>query len=522
MWEIEPIDVKIKIQDKKPPEKIAEAEAYKIGFDPCYIIIRQEGVLGESVHEFLYINNVLHKVENTLSPTCEICGRLVVGKNNFPYEVSFNTKEEIKNYCDSCIEKYKGWDNYIESKLLFGADSCEDCGKPTNNKVLTGKKIKVHVCEECINGLTNMGFEKTVNSTIHKSASPFPVQIKGKSKRKQIHKLKLTKYLKPYVETELNSDAPQEIFDEPIEQPRKIPQILIKRKQTKEAWIKKEEKRKNKIAAYWIAAIVVIFLLSVVFVDPIIDFIDIGGKKNTAEYWIRKGLDFTIKRDHKKAVEAYEHAIKIDPNNAETYNKLGNAYGIFSGMYEKAIEAYKLAISIKPDYADAYRDLGYAYKQLNKHKEAIEAYKQAISLTPDNLVNVGAYKSLGDIYSELGMYEEAIEPYKQITNRTKLDKNSIYDHIHAYRSLGSAYSKLGMHEESKKAYKRADRINFAEELAESYGQALTERIKEAEYYYNRGFLYLAKDDKQRALEQYEILKKIDPILAEELLKSIYR
>lgn len=268
MWEIEPVEVKVKIQDKKPPERLAESEVYKIGLDPCYIIIRQEGIIGESVHEFLYINNSLNKVENTLFPTCEICGRLVVGKNNFPYEVSFNTKEEMKNYCDSCIEKYKGWDNYIESKLLFGADSCDECGKPTNNKVLTGKKIKVQVCEECINGLIDMGFEKSIDSALHKSAVPFPVLIKGKSKRKQIHKLKLTKYLKPYAETEVSSDAPQEIFDEPIEQPRKIPQILIKRKQAKEAWIKKEEKRKMKVGLI----IIGVSLLLILFGTKIIDY----------------------------------------------------------------------------------------------------------------------------------------------------------------------------------------------------------------------------------------------------------
>src|SRR3972149_9161499 len=96
----------------------------------------------------------------------------------------------------------------------------------------------------------------------------------------------------------------------------------------KEEKIKIKEKQNMKVGAYWIAAIVVILLLSVyghVFVDPILDFIDIGGKKNTAEYWIRKGIDYTVKSNLKKAVEAYEHAIKIDPNNAETYHKLGNA-----------------------------------------------------------------------------------------------------------------------------------------------------------------------------------------------------
>ena len=47
-------------------------------------------------------------------------------------------------------------------------------------------------------------------------------------------------------------------------------------------------------------------------------------------------------------------------------------------------------------------------------------------------------------------------------------------------------------------------------------------IHYADYAQSYKSLCIAKGDKQRALEQYEILKKIDPILAEELLKSIYR
>lgn len=207
MWEIEPVEIKVRIQDKKPPERIAESEAYKIGLDPCYIIIHQEGLLGGTFYEFLYVNKKLYRVENTLSTTCEICGRLVVGKNNFPYEVSFDAKQKVKNVCDSCIGKYKGWDNYMEAKFLFGTNLCEDCGKPTN-KGLEAKKIIVQVCEECINELTDMGFEKTIDSTSPQSALPFPIKLKGISKNKQIHKLKLTKYLTPY--TEIAFSKPQE------------------------------------------------------------------------------------------------------------------------------------------------------------------------------------------------------------------------------------------------------------------------------------------------------------------------
>lgn len=275
MWEIEPVEIKVSIKDKKPPERIAETEVCKIGVDPCYIIVRQEGVFGESFREFLHFNNTLHRVENTLSMTCEICGRLVVGKNNFPYEVSSNTKEGMHNFCDSCIEKYKGWDNYIESELLFGTGSCEDCGKLTS-KVLTGKKIKVQVCEECINELIDMGFEKTIDATSHKSALPFPIRLKGKSVNKQIHKLKLTKYLTPYTTTELPPAAQKNVFDEPIEQPRKIPQSLIKQKIEKKEKIKIKEKQIIKI---WLIILGIFILLTFIGVD----LIDYNSQKELSE-----------------------------------------------------------------------------------------------------------------------------------------------------------------------------------------------------------------------------------------------
>lgn len=303
MWEIEPIEVKVTIKDKKPPERIAENEVCKIGLDPCYIIVRQEGVIGESIHEFLYINNSLNKVENIFLKTCEVCGRLVIGKNNFPYEVSFESKEEKKCFCDSCIEKYKGWDNYVESKLLFGTtDFCEDCGKPTQ-KVLRRIKIKVQACEECVKRLIDIGFEKTVDSIAHKSALPFPIQLKDISKKKQIHKLKLTKSLIPYTTKELPPATQKNVFDEPIEQPRKIPQSLIKQKIEKEEKIKIKEKQNIKINKIILIMLGIFILLTFIGVE-IIDNYSLKELSETRDT-IKQEQIFTESTNNKLNTQIY-------------------------------------------------------------------------------------------------------------------------------------------------------------------------------------------------------------------------
>jgi len=57
----------------------------------------------------------------------------------------------------------------------------------------------------------------------------------------------------------------------------------------------------------------------------------------------------------KEAIDHYNKAIIIKPNNANAYNNRGNAYSKL-GMYDYAIQDYKMAIRIKPDYAEAYNN----------------------------------------------------------------------------------------------------------------------------------------------------------------------
>ncbi len=61
-----------------------------------------------------------------------------------------------------------------------------------------------------------------------------------------------------------------------------------------------------------------------------------------------------------EAIEAYKQAIRINPDDVEAHNNLGNAYGNI-GMYEEAIAAWKQVIRIDPKNAAVLVNLGNAY-----------------------------------------------------------------------------------------------------------------------------------------------------------------
>ena len=100
---------------------------------------------------------------------------------------------------------------------------------------------------------------------------------------------------------------------------------------------------------------------------------------------------------------------------------------------------------------------------------------------------------------ELGLYDDAIEAYKQAI---RINPNKAV----AYYNLGSAYDNLCFYKEAIKAFKQAIRIDPDHVNA----------------YYCLGFSYFEIGDKSSALNEYEILKKLDINLANELFDFIYK
>ena len=256
---------------------------------------------------------------------------------------------------------------------------------------------------------------------------------------------------------------------------------------------------------------------------------DIEDYKKTAEYWFYLGLAYDDSGKHEEAIESYKQALRIKPDLAEAHNNLGLAY-VKSGNYQEAIESLKQALLIAPDYAGVHMNLGIAYRKLGMYQEAIEYSKQAIRINPDY---ADAHYGLGLAYDASGMHKEAFESCKQAVRMKP-------DYADAHVCLGLAYAESGLYKEAIEAYKFAIRIK--PDLAVAYNnlglayarlgmyresievckQAIRLKPDLAEAHYNLGLVYLLLGDKGFALDEYKILKDLDPERANKLFNLIYQ
>ena len=83
-----------------------------------------------------------------------------------------------------------------------------------------------------------------------------------------------------------------------------------------------------------------------------------------------------------QAVAAYEHFLKKKPDDPEVITDLGTMY-LYTGNADQAVAQYHKALKLKPDMFQAYFNLGIAYAQQDKAADAQAALKKALELAPD-------------------------------------------------------------------------------------------------------------------------------------------
>jgi TolB-like protein/Tfp pilus assembly protein PilF len=200
--------------------------------------------------------------------------------------------------------------------------------------------------------------------------------------------------------------------------------------------------------------------------------------------WLQRHIDAYV-----QAKEYFEQAIALDPNYANAYAGLGDAYQFLGGsassiersaeFYAKAKEALQRALELNPDLAEAHASV--ALIAMNYDWDwalADREYKRAISLDPNNALihdwyaeferTVGrAEESLHQIEvarqldplsplinSDVGKllyfarhYQEAIT---QLEQTVRMDPN--FDQPHGW--LGYAYASTGKYDEARREFGR--------------------------------------------------------------------
>lgn len=195
-----------------------------------------------------------------------------------------------------------------------------------------------------------------------------------------------------------------------------------------------------------------------------------------------QGLNSLTSGDNEKAIEAFNQAVKLNPNDADSYYYLGSTYIVLK-KYEEAAAAYEKAIRLNPKAADAdtYYNLGNAYFELKKYPEAVKALTKATTLEERSSEDV--YIDLGDAYSKMYNWQEAIKAY----NKALEIKPDVAD-PDVYYNLGVAY----------------DAQNQGDKAVEFYQKAIAHNITDAAgAYYKIGFAYYNSNKQPEAVEAFK-------------------
>ena len=89
-------------------------------------------------------------------------------------------------------------------------------------------------------------------------------------------------------------------------------------------------------------------------------------------------LNYDIE-NYDKAIEYYNKALEIEPDDPGTMNNLGLAF-ICKTNYKEAISLYQKSLKIDPEDSITWDNLGLAYEYNNEYEKAKEVYQKALDL----------------------------------------------------------------------------------------------------------------------------------------------
>jgi len=104
-----------------------------------------------------------------------------------------------------------------------------------------------------------------------------------------------------------------------------------------------------------------------------------GFDSNDVWGWRNKGGALYFLGKYDEAIECYDKAIEIDPNNSVVWNNKGLALNSL-GKYDEAITSYDMAIKIDPNDADAWNNKGLALNSLGNDDDAKKCYDRSRKL----------------------------------------------------------------------------------------------------------------------------------------------
>jgi CHAT domain-containing protein/tetratricopeptide (TPR) repeat protein len=174
----------------------------------------------------------------------------------------------------------------------------------------------------------------------------------------------------------------------------------------------------------------------------------------SVETWLQQGHDQLDRGQYEVALETFQQAAALEPQNPQVLYALGLAYYRLE-RYQEVIAPLNQALQIQPSYTLALARRGMAYQELNQKEQARADFERAIQIQPQDYEG---WRGRGIAFNELKRYEEAITDYTQAITLKP-------DFHYAYNNRGIALLDLGRYEEAIADYTQAIALKADDHIA---------------------------------------------------------
>ncbi|MFZ3147659.1 MAG: tetratricopeptide repeat protein [Methanothrix sp.] len=241
-----------------------------------------------------------------------------------------------------------------------------------------------------------------------------------------------------------------------------------------------------------------------------------AAQENTAEGWYKKGLELELSDSREEAVQAYDKAIQLDPQNPKYWNnKAFNLWLLHRNQEanqasEKALELYNDTLQENPKDIDSWMGKAQVFNNLawadmagprEAYREAaLQSYDQVLQIDPQN-ASVLSLK--GGALFELGRHAEAI---KAIDRALKIGFPPSQEWMAegTLQIKGLALAALGKENESEKSYQETLK-GFDEDIEKA---DTPENLSQA--WLSKGFILQEQDKYEESIKALDNATDANP------------
>jgi tetratricopeptide (TPR) repeat protein len=125
-------------------------------------------------------------------------------------------------------------------------------------------------------------------------------------------------------------------------------------------------------------------------------------------------------KDYANAMKEFQIAMQLDPNLAETYHNMGNAFDEqgkallqtdpqkADEYFNNAIPLYEKAVELQPSHWMSYQNIANIYFDRKDYAKTAEYIEKIIPINP----NLALFSNLGIVYLKLGDKDKAKEAFQ--------------------------------------------------------------------------------------------------------------